>query len=169
MTTHSDWVDDAVDLMLRVNPGVDEFTAQDLVPYFKIAGMTRSMASQWLQVHRRKQMLGRTRYVLNCRSYARAARWYIHAGPGRSTKAQQRLTLGHVDHIANDLRRRADSDLAAELSPATVQHPVVQVLLTGMEAQIVSAILGLVNGVNASLLLIEQTTGMTPDRRSVAP
>ena len=163
MTTQSDWVDDAVDAMLLVHPAVDEFVAFELVPYFGVAGMTRTMASNWLQAHLRMQERGRTRYILNSRGYGRAARWFVISGPGRSTAAQQRLSLGHAAHIATDLRQRAFSDLARELNPAALKHPVVQVLMSGMEAQIGSAVTGMVNGINASLTLIEQTTGQRAD------
>ena len=161
--THAEFVDNGIDLMLAANPGLDEFVARDLAGFL---GVTRRRTSDLLQAHRRAQGKGNTRYIVNARSYARAAKWYI-VSSSRSTRTGQRLTLGHAAHIARDLQRRAESDLANELSSAAMRHPAIQVLMKGMEAQIDAAITGLVNGVNVSLTLIEQTTGLVADRRSV--
>lgn len=158
-------VDAAIKQFLKTNPGRSEFAAHELA---KIMGVPRWYLSNMLQVHRAAQRKGTTKYIADSRGYGRAALWYILSGPGVSAARKQRLTLGHTAHIVRDAQCRVEADLSAELAPAMRAHPNIQVLLKGMEAQIEAAINGTVNAVNASLDLIEQTTGLVPDRRGVA-
>jgi hypothetical protein len=154
-------VDDAIDALLIKDPKMVEFTRRAVAKAMKV---TPTSASQALMLHRRAQRSGATKHIAVSRGSGRGAIWLLLNGKG---KKHRELTMGHAQHVANDLVRRARSDIACELEPGMMTHPIVQAVLVGMTTNIEQSVLTAARTIKAMTTVWEQTASEKADLRGV--
>jgi hypothetical protein len=154
-------VDNAIDMLLRTDPSMVQFTRRDIAKRLKISP---AAASQALNIHRSAQKRGVTKHLAVSRGAGRAAIWVLLDGSGATARA---LTMGHAQHVANDLARRAKSDIAHELEPAMASHPIIQAVMAGMSMNIEQSVLTAARTIQAMTAVWESQANQTADLRGV--
>jgi hypothetical protein len=155
-------VDTALDTMLSKDPTMVQFDRRSIAKVMKVSP---ERASQALSLHRRAQRTGHTKHVAVSRGAGRAAMWLLLNNGGSTGRA---LTIGHAQHVANDLARRARSDIAHELEPAMITHPIIKAVMVGMETNIEQSVLTAARTIQAMTTVWEQQSRQTADLRGVA-
>lgn len=88
----------------------------------QLAGVERKAMSTMLQEYRYRQGTmpaeKKSRYVIGCEGYGRAARWSIMAKPRTDPVVVENNRMDHAIYVAGDALKRLVKDYTAEVYPA---------------------------------------------------